>query len=65
LQNDSVLYHAVAIKLNRPLKAALIDACAEAETCRSGKIVYRASLSPNCGIRVHFDWPLVSFIPLL
>jgi hypothetical protein len=52
LQNDLALTHAVAIKLKHPLKPALIDQFAEAETCqlRCGKIVPRAFCQPNCGI---------------
>jgi len=49
LQNDFVLYHAVAMKLKYPLKAALIDESGEAQTCRfrCGKIVHRGFCQPQ------------------
>jgi len=55
-QNGFALYHAVAMKLKHPLKAALIDECGKAQTVDFGaeKLCIGLSVSPDCGIRVQF-----------
>jgi hypothetical protein len=58
-QNDVALYHAVAMKLKHPHKAALIDECGEAQTrrLRCGKIVHRGFLAlPTPESRVNLEF---------
>jgi hypothetical protein len=53
-QNDFAVYHAVAIKLKHPLKAALIDEHAERQKpvdFAAERLSIALSVSPNCGIR--------------